>query len=76
MFELYDDETIWKKSLLFERWEGREEGKAEGLAEGLTKGKAEVAKTLYTMGMSLDKIAQAVGYPIATVKSWLEPMPV
>ena len=32
----------------------------------------EVAGNLYEMGLDIEKIAQAVGYAVETVKGWLE----
>jgi len=48
------------------------EGKLEGRLEGKLEGKLEVARQLKQMGLSIDKIAQAVNYPIETVKEWIE----
>lgn len=40
---------------------GRTEGHKEGLVEGLAKGRAEVARNLLNMGMSVDDISKATG---------------
>jgi DNA invertase Pin-like site-specific DNA recombinase len=56
--------------------QGRTEGMAAGMAEGKTAGKMEqaisTAYTLADMGMTTDKIAEAVHYGIDTVTKWLE----
>jgi DNA invertase Pin-like site-specific DNA recombinase len=58
------------------RAEGRAAGRAEGRVTGKTEGKMEQAiATVYTlsdMGMTTDKIAEAVHYDIDTVTKWLE----
>lgn len=41
--------------------EGRAEGRKEGLVEGLAKGRAEVARNLLNMGMSVEDISKATG---------------
>ena len=43
------------------RKEGRAEGRKEGLVEGLAKGRAEVARNLLNMGMSVEDISKATG---------------
>ena len=37
------------------------EGEEKGIAKGMAKGKAEVARNMMTMGMSLPQIMQATG---------------
>ena len=69
--ELLAYEDFWDKlgaeRLLFvdsnriNREEGRAEGRAEGIIEGCAKGKAEVARNLLHMGMSVDDVAKACG---------------
>ena len=41
-------------------------------AESEQKKAQEVAGNLYEMGLDIEKIAQAVGYAVETVKGWLE----
>ena len=43
------------------RAKGLEEGRAKGLEEGRAKGKAEVARSLKAMGLSIENIAKATG---------------
>ena len=43
------------------RKEGLVEGRKEGLVEGLAKGRAEVARNLLNMGMSVEDISKATG---------------
>ena len=69
--ELLAYEDFWDKlgaeRLLFvdsnriNREEGRAEGRAEGIIEGCAKGKAEVARNLLHMAMSVDDVAKACG---------------
>ena len=40
---------------------GRAEGHKEGMEEGLAKGRAEVARNLLSMGMSVEDISKATG---------------
>ena len=40
---------------------GRAEGHKEGMEEGLAKGRAEVARNLQNMGMSIEDISKATG---------------
>lgn len=40
---------------------GRAEGHKEGMEEGLAKGRAEVARNLLNMGMSVEDISKATG---------------
>ena len=55
--------------------EGIEEGFARGQKEGLAKGreeeKRETAITLFKMGMSIEKIAEAVRASIKLVQEWV-----
>ena len=54
---------------------GREEGRKEGRAEGRKEGRAEQAKAtairMFERGLSIDLIADAIGFSIETVKEWL-----
>lgn len=47
------------------------EGKAEGRAEGREEEKRETAITLFKMGMSIEKIAEAVRASIKLVQEWV-----
>ena len=47
------------------------EGKAEGRAEGREEEKRETAITLFEMGMSIEKIAEAVRASIKLVQEWI-----
>ena len=65
------------------RAEGREEGRAEGWIEGRAEGREEgqeegrreqaqmTARNLSVQGLSVDQIAQAVGFSVEAVKEWL-----
>ena len=56
--------------------EGIQEGIQKGIQKGIREGRAEKAKetayALHKMGMTADRIAQAVNYSEEIVKSWLE----
>ena len=55
--------------------EGWAEGFAEGWAESQTEGREEqaqmTARNLSVQGLSVDQIAQAVGFSVEAVKEWL-----
>ncbi len=57
--------------------EGREEGRAEGRVEGRAEGREEqalmTAKNLKSQGITLEQIAQAIGFSVATIEKWLTP---
>ena len=49
----------------------RKESERDGERQGRLMQAQESAKKLYEMGLDTEKIAQAVGYAVETVKSWL-----
>ena len=53
----------------------REESFAEGWAESQTEGRKKqaqmTARNLSTQGLSVEQIAQAVGFSVEAVKEWL-----
>ena len=51
--------------------EGIEEGFARGQKEGREEEKRETAITLFKMGMSIEKIAEAVRASIKLVQEWV-----
>ena len=51
--------------------EGRKEGREEGKEAGRLEGKRETAINLAEMGMTVDRIAQAVKVNIQLVREWL-----
>ena len=51
--------------------EGIKEGEARGIAEGKTEGARETSLKLFMMGLSENKIAEAVGFPVKTVSEWI-----
>ena len=57
------------------REESFAEGRAEGRAEGQTEGRREqaqmTARNLSVQGLSVEQIAQAVGFSVETVEEWL-----
>ena len=57
------------------REESFAEGWAEGWAESQTEGRREqaqmTARNLSVQGLSVDQIAQAVGFSVEAVKEWL-----
>ena len=53
------------------REEGREEGRAEGREEGREKQAQMTARNLSAQGLSVEQIAQAVGFRVEAVKEWL-----
>ena len=52
------------------RKEGRAEGRKEGMEEGLAKGRAEVARNLLNMGMSVEDISKATGISKDEIKQY------
>ncbi len=46
-------------------------GRNEGLAEGRDTQAKETAMNLYADGMSIERIAQGVKYPVEVIKKWL-----
>lgn len=61
--------------------EGREEGRAEGREEGRVEGHAAgreeqamlTARNLYAQNLTIEQIAKAIGFDVATVEKWLTP---
>lgn len=53
------------------RMEERQIGEQDGERRGRLIQAQESARKLYAMGLDADKIAQAVGYAVETVKGWL-----
>lgn len=51
--------------------EMRKESERNGERQGRLMQAQESAKKLYEMGLDTEKIAQAVGYAVETVKGWL-----
>ena len=51
--------------------EGRVEGRAESQTEGRKKQAQMTARNLSVQGLSVDQIAQAVGFSVEAVKEWL-----
>ena len=51
--------------------EGRAEGQEEGRAEGRKKQAQMTARNLSVQGLSVEQIAQAVGFSVEAVKEWL-----
>ena len=49
----------------------RQIGEQDGERRGRLIQAQESARKLYAMGLDADKIAQAVGYAVETVKGWL-----
>ena len=64
-------EGLWEESFA----EGWAEGFAEGWAESQTEGRREqaqmTARNLSVQGLSVEQIAQAVGFRVEAVKEWL-----
>jgi predicted transposase/invertase (TIGR01784 family) len=56
-------ERVFEEAGLTAKWEAR------GRAEGEARGKAEVARNLIKIGLSLEKVAQATELDLETVKS-------
>ena len=46
----------------------RREAYREGLAEGIEQTKIETAKKLFSMGLSLEQVAEGTGLPLEKVK--------
>ena len=51
----------------------RNESYAEGRAEGREEQALMTAKNLKAQGFTLEQIAQAIGFSIATIEKWLTP---
>ena len=51
----------------------RDESYAEGHAEGREEQAKMTAKNLYEQNLSIEQIAKAIGFDIATVEKWLTP---
>ena len=51
--------------------EGRVEGRAESQTEGRKKQAQMTDRNLSVQGLSVDQIAQAVGFSVEAVKEWL-----
>mgnify|MGYP006070325761 CR=1 FL=1 len=51
--------------------EGKAEGRAEGRTQGREEEKRETAIILFKMGMSIEKIAEAVRSSIKLVQKWV-----
>ena len=53
----------------------RDESYAEGRAEGRAAGREEqamlTAKNLYAQNLTIEQIAKAIGFDVATVEKWL-----
>ena len=68
-------EDLREESFAEGRAEGREEGRAEGRAESRTEGRKKqaqmTARNLSAQGLSVEQIAQAVGFSVEAVKEWL-----
>lgn len=52
----------------------RDKSRAEGRAEGELIRARETARNLYSMGMDVARIAQAVNASIEQVKQWISPL--
>ena len=55
---------VWKKG----REEGRKEGREEGRKEGVKEGRADVARNLLSIGMTLEDIAKVTGLEIQDIE--------
>ncbi len=68
-------EDLREESFAEGRAEGREEGRAEGREEGQEEGRKKqaqmTARNLSVQGLSVEQIAQAVGFSVEAVKEWL-----
>lgn len=72
-------EDLREESFAEGRAEGREEGRAEGrevnYTESRTEGRKKQAqmtvRNLSAQGLSVEQIAQAVGFSVEAVKEWL-----
>lgn len=57
-----------RRSMEEGREEGRKEGREEGLKEGLKEGRADVARNLLSIGMTLEDIAKVTGLEIQDIE--------
>lgn len=71
MILLYDQEQATKMMLA----NVRKQERAEGREQGRTEGKAEMAKSLFELGIHIEDIAKSAGCSVETVKQWLNGLP-
>ena len=57
-----------RRSMEEGREEGRKEGREEGRKEGLKEGRADVARNLLSIGMTLEDIAKVTGLEIQDIE--------
>ena len=62
-------DAIRTEAINWTHW--RDEKIEKGLKEGLEKGKKEMAKRLHQMGLSLEKISEAINLSLEEVKQIL-----
>ena len=61
-------EYSYETDIKVQRREAYREGLAEGIEQGTEQTKIETAKKLFSMGLSLEQVAEGTGLPLEKVK--------
>ncbi len=61
-------EYSYETDIKVQRREAYREGLAEGIEQGIEQTKIETAKKLFSMGLSLEQVAEGTGLPLEKVK--------
>ena len=61
-------EYSYETDIKVQRREAYREGLAEGIEQGIEQTKIETAKNLFSMGLSLEQVAEGTGLPLEKVK--------
>ena len=61
-------EYSYETDIKVQRSEAYREGLAEGIEQGIEQTKIETAKKLFSMGLSLEQVAEGTGLPLEKVK--------
>ena len=61
-------EYSYETDIKVQRREAYREGLAEGIEQGAEQTKIETAKKLFSMGLSLEQVAEGTGFPLEKVK--------
>jgi DNA-directed RNA polymerase specialized sigma24 family protein len=72
MMTVFDQEHAFKLYVEDEKREAAEQAAVQAAAQAEMKKARETALTLADMGLSSEKIAEAVNVSVDTVKQWLE----
>ena len=61
-------EYSYETDIKVQHREAYREGLAEGIEQGIEQTKIETAKKLFSMGLSLEQVAEGTGLPLEKVK--------